>query len=189
MQSRQYGKWSEEETIKMIYLTRSYKGNVINWKTIAENINGRTHQQCKSYYNSKIKRIEVNLEAQSPLDLAAMTILDLLNNNVSKSFDSLKRIYYDQIFVEVIINSKMIMQDYLQFKFNIKILKTIRQVFVLYNQNKQVWIDQLSKRGFAEYQEQKFQQHEFEHLQTLIDNEQTTKLCCKITELLQKGTL
>ncbi|CAL6030597.1 SANT/Myb_domain [Hexamita inflata] len=189
MQSRQYGKWSEEETNKMIHLTRSYKGNVINWKAIAENINGRTHQQCKSYYNSKIRRIEVNLDALTPLDLAAMTIRDLLNNNVSKSFDTMKRMYYDQIFVEVIINSKMVMQDCLQFKFNVKMLKTIRQVYILYNQNKQVWVDQINTCGFAEFQEQSFQQYEFEHLQTLIDNDQTAKLCCKITELLQKGTL
>ncbi|CAL5982646.1 SANT/Myb_domain [Hexamita inflata] len=186
MQPRSYGKWSQEETQKIIQMTRSYKGNVINWRTISENIKGRTSQQCKSFYNSRIRHIEVNLEARTPAELSTNAICNLLNNNVSKSFDVIKKIYYDQILMEVIINSQMIISGNTKFKYNVKILQTIRQVIIQYNQLKQSWIDQIETIGIAEFQQMTIQQHEFIHLQKLLDNSQTSELYCKITELLEQ---
>ncbi|CAL6066248.1 Hypothetical_protein [Hexamita inflata] len=145
---------------------------------------GRTSQQCKSFYNSRIRHIEVNLEACTPTELATNAICNLLNN-VSKSFDVIQKIYYDQIFMEVIINSQMIICGNTKFKYNVKILQTIRQVIIQYNQFKQSWIDQIETIGIAEFQQMTIQQHEFVHLQKLLDNAQTAELYCKITELLE----
>ncbi|CAL5980799.1 SANT/Myb_domain [Hexamita inflata] len=188
MQSRAYGKWSEEETGKMIQLTRSFKGNVINWRVIAQNIKGRTPQQCKSFYNSKIRSIEVNLQKYSPEDLAIITVQNLLDSNIIQSLDGIKRIFYDQILMEVIMNAKMIMQNSKQFKYNARILQTIRYVIILYNQHKKVWIDQISTSGFTEFMKTNIYANEFVHLQTLLDNSQITQLYYKITELLQQGS-
>ncbi|CAL6030555.1 Hypothetical_protein [Hexamita inflata] len=87
--------------------------------------------------------------------------------------------------MEIIMNAKMIMQNNCTFKYNVKILQTIKNVIILYKQQKQDLIDQIKTQGFAMYQQIIIQPNEFQHLQTLLDNPHTSELYCKIIQLLK----
>ncbi|CAL5987751.1 SANT/Myb_domain [Hexamita inflata] len=181
--TRPYNQWNEQETQKIIQLTRQYKENIINWRNIAANMNGRTPQQCKSYFNSKIRYIELRLE--TPVTLAKMAIMNLLNDRSQKQFCAVKRIYYDQILMEIIMNAKMIMQNNSTFQYNVRILQTIKNVIILFKQQKWDWIDQIKTQGFATYQQIIIQPNEFQHLQILLDNAHTSELYSQIIQLLK----
>ncbi|CAL6015546.1 Myb-like_DNA-binding domain-containing protein [Hexamita inflata] len=59
-QNHKYATWSDAEIRKLIDATNIHKDKTIDWIGVASHFPGRTSQQCKSFYNNRVKPLETN---------------------------------------------------------------------------------------------------------------------------------
>ncbi|CAL5999022.1 Myb-like_DNA-binding domain-containing protein [Hexamita inflata] len=136
MQSSKYQVWKNEDIAKIIKLVSQYDGCVIHWDKISLQFPGRTPQQCKSFYSNKIKKNSLpNLIQQHNgiENLAVQAINYLLSNiqneNMAKQFCIL------QLFTQIQEHIKNALENNINYKFDVNILKLIQNIIKTYKQN------------------------------------------------------
>ncbi|CAL6042641.1 Myb-like_DNA-binding domain-containing protein [Hexamita inflata] len=137
-QTKQYAKWNKDETQKMIQLTSQFKNTQINWNSVSTHFENRTVQQCKSFYNNKIRifsfqsllsqnqnienlakkavvyivSVKRNIELISPKHLCIAHIVAIIKEHIAKAFNG------DSLF-----------------QFDLNILKLIQSIILVYKAN------------------------------------------------------
>ncbi|CAL6048329.1 SANT/Myb_domain [Hexamita inflata] len=182
---RSYKKWSEEDISKLISLCRSYKNKVINWAKIAGCIEGRSAQQCKSYYNSQIHQLERKLYnmAEKPAQFAERVLLKLACGHMEQ-VNSIKQIYFDNLMLDIVINIKMVMSDSKTFEFNKELLRTMMHTILLYQQQCECIANQADQSKIL-LQSTYVSKEQFKHLNKLMESINYKELYVKLVKHLK----
>ncbi|CAL5999000.1 Myb-like_DNA-binding domain-containing protein [Hexamita inflata] len=129
-----YRKWTSEETSKIITLVNQYNGCVIHWDKIASQFIGRTPQQCKSYYNDKIKKHSLSkliLKYNGIENVAQRAIQYLLSANV-KEENMAKQFCILDLFNLIQEHVRSAQENNSNYEFNVNVLKFIQSVIQIY---------------------------------------------------------
>ncbi|CAL6014956.1 Myb-like_DNA-binding domain-containing protein [Hexamita inflata] len=123
---KQFRFWTIDEITLMIELTNQYTGLQISWNRISQHFKTRSSQQCKSYFNNRMKQftlqkliLDKNIGAQSLL-------VSEKDNNITKHICLLSIFNQCQTHIQNIDK---------KFFFDLNILKLIRSVILAYIEN------------------------------------------------------
>ncbi|CAL5980797.1 SANT/Myb_domain [Hexamita inflata] len=188
---REYKQWSEAEISQIISICRSYKERVLNWNKISSAMGGRSPQQCKSFYNNKIKPIEKRMYQLSSdsVSLAAIALKNLLCVKSYDKFDHIKQIYCDHIQIDVLLNVQMVMMDNKQFNYNMDLIKTVAQVLHQYLQHKDNLARQIEETNMAIFESMVISKEQYQHLSKLMNSISCETLYQKLLQLLKQKYL
>ncbi|CAL5985746.1 Myb-like_DNA-binding domain-containing protein [Hexamita inflata] len=183
-----YRQWSEQEINQIIYHSKQFNNSSIDWTIISSHIKGRTNQQCKSFYNNRIRKFqfETDFDRNTLHDLADGSILYLLkcNNNEDKVQQTLIDNYMFDIFslIHVVQENKL---NFVTDK-DLNILKLIREIIIVYNQHKQQWIKQIKFQGVTDFKQQLVQPQQLRQLISLMDGLNCDNLFLQISGIISE---
>ncbi|CAL5998958.1 SANT/Myb_domain [Hexamita inflata] len=125
---KQFRFWTIDEITLMIELTNQYNGSVIRWNKISQQFKTRSSQQCKSYFNNRMKQFTLQKVIQEK-NIGAQALYYLVSekdNNISKHICLLSIFNQCQTHIQNIDK---------KFFFDLNILKLIRSVILAYIDN------------------------------------------------------
>ncbi|CAL6090159.1 Myb-like_DNA-binding domain-containing protein [Hexamita inflata] len=186
--SKPYRQWSEQEINQIIYHSKQFNDQAIDWTIISSHIKGRTNQQCKSFYNNRIRKFqfETDFQRNKIQDLADSSILYLLtfNNNEDKVQQTLIDNYMFDIFslIQVVNQNKL---NFVNEK-DLNILKLIREIIIVYNQHKSQWIKQIKLMGVTDFKQQLVQPQQLRLLISFMDGLNCDNLFLQISGIISE---
>ncbi|CAL6045721.1 Myb-like_DNA-binding domain-containing protein [Hexamita inflata] len=186
--SKPYRQWSEQEINQIIYHSKQFNDQSIDWTIISSHIKGRTNQQCKSFYNNRIRKFqfETDFQRNKIQDLADSSILYLLtfNNNEDKVQQTLIDNYMFDIFslIQVVNQNKL---NFVNEK-DLNILKLIREIIIVYNQHKSQWIKQIKLMGVTDFKQQLVQPQQLRLLISFMDGLNCDNLFLQISGIISE---
>ncbi|CAL6020189.1 Myb-like_DNA-binding domain-containing protein [Hexamita inflata] len=185
---KQYRKWSDEEILKIFYLSKQCKAKVINWDKVSSHLEGRTAQQCKSFYNNRIREYELeNLIKQTNIHELGVKGVEYLLLSTNKQEDPVRQIFFDNLTTEIIMNIQMALTGNQMFRYDNNILKLVREIISVYNQNKIKMKNQINQQGFAKYETHTVSKDQFEQLIKMMDNFDCDNLFLKISCIISQS--
>ncbi|CAL6017220.1 Myb-like_DNA-binding domain-containing protein [Hexamita inflata] len=154
--TKQYTKWSDEETAKIIQLTSMYTGTVINWEKVSTHFYNRSPQQCKSFHNNKVRQFGLqNLITQngSLEALAKKSIIYLVSANVNEHECMIKHLCVANIIDRVKAHIAKAFQSDSLFEFDLNILKLIESIITVYKANVNTFLKRVAQFGCVKFEE------------------------------------
>ncbi|CAL6014902.1 Myb-like_DNA-binding domain-containing protein [Hexamita inflata] len=137
-----YRKWTSEEISKIITQVNQYNGCVINWDKIASQFIGRTAQQCKSYYNDKIKKHSLSklIQKYNGIENVAQRAIQFLLSANVKEENMAKQFCILNLFNLIQEHVRNAQENNSNYEFNVNVLKLIQSVIQIYKQD---FVDQV----------------------------------------------
>ncbi|CAL6017246.1 Myb-like_DNA-binding domain-containing protein [Hexamita inflata] len=170
-QRNKYAKWAQEDIQKLICLTKTCRTSVIKWEQVAQKLGGRSLQQCKSFYNNFVKVYELDflLQTVSLKDLAAEAIAFLMAGD-SDSFKHIaQQAIYEHTMVDAIQNIQMAAAGNTAFRFNVNLLKLIREIIIAFNQEKASMQEELRSKAAVKFRGKLVTREQFQHFAKMMD--------------------
>ncbi|CAL6003063.1 Myb-like_DNA-binding domain-containing protein [Hexamita inflata] len=151
-----YKPWSDEEMLHVISCVKKYKTRIINWDMVASHTEGRTAQQCKSFYNNRGRKFEFAavLKKYDMRELGFRWYSYLLNSNYQHETDPVKRIYLDNAIMDMITYATLVQNDVMSFKYDPNMLSLIHSIITIHCQYTPKLMDQIEKHGSAKLSEE-----------------------------------
>ncbi|CAL6009924.1 Myb-like_DNA-binding domain-containing protein [Hexamita inflata] len=146
-----YTLWTDDDIHKLTNLVDQYTVDKINWQRIALHFPTRTLQQCKSFYNNKIKQFVFELKDGVPLpnhDFVHYCYVYYITKYKSKDEDlndRVKRIVAESCWEDIFPTMTFLLKN-VDFKYNKKLLRGTKE-FILYHKAQEEKINDLFKRS------------------------------------------
>ncbi|CAL6035077.1 Myb-like_DNA-binding domain-containing protein [Hexamita inflata] len=123
-----YNSWSDAEIHKLIDASNIHKNVVINWDEVASHFPNRTTQQCKSFYNNRIKPLENTTDVYN-------YYLFMISTQMQKPRthqQNVKKLFCECGTADMYIHIANLLVDNSEFRFNYKFLSIMKQIIEIH---------------------------------------------------------
>ncbi|CAL6017258.1 Myb-like_DNA-binding domain-containing protein [Hexamita inflata] len=155
-QTKQYAKWNKDDTQKMIQLTSQYKNTQINWNSVSTYFENRTVQQCKSFYNNKIRAFSFQSllsQNQNIENLAKKAVVYIVSAKRNIELISPKHLCIAHIVAVIKEHIAKAFEGDSLFQFDLNIIKLIQSIIIIYKTNINTFIKRVSQFGCAKFED------------------------------------
>ncbi|CAL6076073.1 Myb-like_DNA-binding domain-containing protein [Hexamita inflata] len=129
-QNHKYATWSDTEIRKLIDATNIHKDKTIDWIGVASHFPGRTSQQCKSFYNNRVKPLETKTDSMVN-DFYLFMISTQMQKPRTPS-QNVKKLFCECGTADMFIYIVNLLGDNLEFKFNYQFMGAIVEVIEIH---------------------------------------------------------
>ncbi|CAL6020351.1 SANT/Myb_domain [Hexamita inflata] len=179
-------KWSEDEIVRLIYLTKTHRTSVIKWDVVVKQLNGRTLQQCKSFYNNFVKQYQLNhlLQSSQIQDLAKKVMSFLICGNINDFQHAAQKVSYEFALVDVILHLQMLKENNQSYKYNIGYLQLIREVIIVFNNSKVRLMEEIYVQQTAKLYGKRVTKEQFHHFTAMMNAFNSDDIFLKISSIV-----
>ncbi|CAL6032940.1 Myb-like_DNA-binding domain-containing protein [Hexamita inflata] len=165
-----YRPWSDEEMLHVITCIKKQHARVINWEAVACYIEGRSAQQCKSFYNNRGRKFEFAavLRKHDMRELGFRWYSYLLNSSYQLETDAVKKIYLDNTIMDMVTYATMV-KDGVAFQYDRNMLSLVQSIVNIHCQYSPKLMDQIEKHGSARLSGEVIQMEQLRQFVKLMD--------------------
>ncbi|CAL6037032.1 Myb-like_DNA-binding domain-containing protein [Hexamita inflata] len=143
-----YKAWMDEDIRLLLNVTEKYSNSTIDWIKVAENFKNRTPQQCKSFFNNKMKKFVFNMVDGVPqpdynlIQYCYAFYITRYKPENEMVDERCKRIMAEACYEDILPTMALIVKNDLNYKYNKKLLVGTKE-FLIYHKSQVAYIDEL----------------------------------------------
>ncbi|CAL6035081.1 Myb-like_DNA-binding domain-containing protein [Hexamita inflata] len=128
--NHKYATWSDAEIRKLIDATNIHKDKTIDWIGVASHFPGRTPQQCKSFYNNRVKPLK--MKTNSMVNDYYLFMISTQMQKPRTPTQNAKKLFCECGTADMFIYIVNLLADNIEFKFNAQFMGVIVEIIEIY---------------------------------------------------------
>ncbi|CAL6094018.1 Myb-like_DNA-binding domain-containing protein [Hexamita inflata] len=144
----EYVSWSDAEIRKLIDASNLHKDGVINWAGVASHFHNRSPQQCKSFYNNRIRALEVKTDKTANDYYLFMISTQMQKPETPQQ--NVKKLFCECGTADMYIHIANLLADNPEFQYNPKFLGVMKEVIEVHGQLRGYLTAAFSKQKYLE---------------------------------------